>query len=62
MEDGGRQTRGHSKKIPKSKCLRNIKMFSFPHRMEDIWNRLSEEVVAAESEHKFKEKLDKCSL
>ncbi|MPC85571.1 hypothetical protein E2C01_080352 [Portunus trituberculatus] len=47
-------------KIVKSQCLRNIKKFSFPHRTVDIWNGLSEEIVAAESVHKFKEKLDKC--
>ncbi|MPC60474.1 hypothetical protein E2C01_054519 [Portunus trituberculatus] len=60
-EDGDTRTRGHSKKIMNSQCLRNIKKFSFPNRMMDIWNGLSEEeIVAAESEHTFKEKLDKC--
>ncbi|MPC46755.1 hypothetical protein E2C01_040481 [Portunus trituberculatus] len=44
----------------KSQCYRNIKKFSFPHRTVDIWNGLSEEIVPAESVHKFKEKLDKC--
>ncbi|MPC27664.1 hypothetical protein E2C01_020842 [Portunus trituberculatus] len=44
----------------KSQYLRNIKKFSFPHRTMD--DGLSEEIVAAESEHKFTEKLDKCSL
>ncbi|MPC69426.1 hypothetical protein E2C01_063651 [Portunus trituberculatus] len=60
MEQGDRQTRGHSKKIMKSQCHRNIKRFSFPHRTVDIWNGLSEEIVTAESVHKFKDKLDKC--
>ncbi|MPC48048.1 hypothetical protein E2C01_041813 [Portunus trituberculatus] len=59
-EDGNQWTRGHSK-IMKSQCLRNIKEFSFPYRTMDIWNGLSEEIVAAENVHKFKEKLDKCS-
>ncbi|MPC31769.1 hypothetical protein E2C01_025066 [Portunus trituberculatus] len=58
MEDGDRRTRGHSK-IIKSQCLRKIKKFSFPHRTVDIWNGLSEEIVTAESVHKFKEKFDK---
>ncbi|MPC14150.1 hypothetical protein E2C01_006907 [Portunus trituberculatus] len=40
--------------------VRNIKKFSFPHRTVDIWNGLSEEIVTAETVHKFKEKLDKC--
>ncbi|MPC62702.1 hypothetical protein E2C01_056791 [Portunus trituberculatus] len=40
-------------------CLRNIKQFSFSHRTVDIWNRLSDEIVTAESVHKFN-MLDKC--
>ncbi|MPC65434.1 hypothetical protein E2C01_059568 [Portunus trituberculatus] len=47
-----------SKKIMKSQCLRNIKKFSFPHRMLDIWNGLSEKIVTAESVDIFKVKLD----
>ncbi|MPC99895.1 hypothetical protein E2C01_095340 [Portunus trituberculatus] len=43
----------------KSQCLRNTKKFGFLHRTVDIWNSLSEEIVEAKSEHKFKEKLDK---
>ena len=58
-EDGGRETRGHSRKIRKSQCLRNIKRFSFPHRTVDIWNGLSEEIVTADNLHIFKDKLDK---
>ncbi|MPC13767.1 hypothetical protein E2C01_006511 [Portunus trituberculatus] len=57
-EDRDRQTRGHSKKIMKGQCFKNIKKFSFPHRTVDIWNRLNEEIVAAKSVHKFKEKLE----
>ncbi|MPC32789.1 hypothetical protein E2C01_026118 [Portunus trituberculatus] len=33
----------------RSQCLKDIKKFSFPHRMVDIWNGLSEDIVAAES-------------
>lgn len=55
----GRRTRGHSKKIRKSKCSGDIRKYSFPHRTVDIWNGLSEEVVAADNVHKFKEKLDR---
>ncbi|MPC47161.1 hypothetical protein E2C01_040896 [Portunus trituberculatus] len=44
----------------KSQCLRNIKKFSFPYGTVDIQNGLSDEIVTAESVHKFKEKLDKC--
>ena len=58
-EDGGRETRGHARKIRKRQCLRNIKKFSFPHRTVDVWNGLSEEIVTAENVHIFKDKLDK---
>ena len=60
---GGRdsRTRGHSKKIQKSHCLRDVRKYSFPHRTVDVWNGLSEEVVSATtSVHVFKEKIDKC--
>ena len=58
-EAGGREIRGHSRKIRKRQCLRNIKKFSFPHRTVDIWNGLSEEIVTADNVHIFKDKLDK---
>ena len=56
---GNSRTRGHSKKILKSQCLRDVKKYSFPHRVVDAWNGLSEEVVLAPSVHAFKEGLDK---
>ncbi|MPC63266.1 hypothetical protein E2C01_057361 [Portunus trituberculatus] len=31
----------------KSQHLRNIKKFSFPHRMVELWNGLSDEIVTA---------------
>ena len=58
-EEDNERTRGHSKRIRKSQCLRNIKKYSFPHRTVDIWNGLNEETVTAASVHKFKEMLDK---
>ncbi|MPC45669.1 hypothetical protein E2C01_039375 [Portunus trituberculatus] len=42
----------------KSQCLRDIKMFSFPHRTVDIWDGLSKEIVAAGIVHNFKERMD----
>ena len=39
--------------------MSDIKKYSFPHRTIDILNGLREEVVAANSVHMFKEKLDK---
>ncbi|MPC93925.1 hypothetical protein E2C01_089072 [Portunus trituberculatus] len=56
MEKIDRQDLVSMSKIMKSQCLRNIKKFSFPYRTVDIWNRSSEEIVAAESVHKFKGK------
>ncbi|MPC64343.1 hypothetical protein E2C01_058457 [Portunus trituberculatus] len=60
MKDENRRTRGHSKKIMKIQCLRNIKKLSFSHKTVNIWNGLSEEIVTVKSVHKFKEKLGKC--
>ena len=39
--------------------MRDIKKYSFPHRVVDTWNGLEEDVVNAISVHSFKEKLDK---
>ena len=51
-------TRGHSKKLKKERCVRDIKKYSFPHRVVDAWNGLEESVVQAVSVHKFKAELD----
>ena len=56
---GTRNTRGHNKKLKKVQCMRDIKKYSFPHRVVDTWNGLEEDVVNAISVHSFKEKLDK---
>ena len=48
----------HSRKIKKSQCLKDIKKYSFPHRIVDTWNGLKEDVVTATNIHKFKEMLD----
>ena len=60
-EDGGREMRGHARKIRKSQCLRNMKKISFPHKTWISINRLSEEIVATDNVHVFKDKLDKLS-
>ena len=56
---GTRSTRGHNKKLKKVQCMRDIKKYSFPHRVVDTWNGLEEDVVNAISVHSFKDKLDK---
>ncbi len=43
----------------KERCLRDIKKYSFPHRVVNAWNGLEEDVVNAISVHKFKTELDK---
>ena len=53
------RTRGHGKRLKKENCRRDIKKYSFPHRVVDTWNGLSEDVVNAGSVHNFKDKLDK---
>ena len=58
MEDETTQMREHSRKINKSRCLKDTKKYSFPHRIVDTWNGLKEEVVATTNIHKFKEMLN----
>ena len=58
---GGEETqqiRGHSRKIKKSRRLKDTKKYSFPLSIVDTWNDLKEEVVTATNIHKFKEMLD----
>ena len=39
--------------------MRDIKKYSFPHRVVNAWNGLDEDVVNDISVHKFKTELDK---
>ena len=55
-----RDTRGHSKKLKKTACRRDVKKYSFPNRSIEIWNNLDETVVQARNIHEFKVKLDAC--
>ena len=55
----GINTRGHNKKLRKDQYRRDIKKYSFPHRVIDIWNGLHEEIVNAANIRSFKAKLDK---
>lgn len=38
-------------------CGRDVKKFSFPSRITELWSRLEEEVVCARSIHDFLKKL-----
>ena len=53
-----RDTRGHSKKLKKTACRRDVKKYSFPNRNIEIWNNLDETVVQARNIHEFEAKLD----
>ena len=55
-----RDTRGHSMKLKKTACRRDVKKHSFPNRSIEIWNNLDETVVQARNIHEFKVKLDAC--
>ena len=43
----------------KSHCSRDIRKYSFPHRIVDVWNGLRDDIVEATNIHAFKDKLDK---
>ena len=55
-----RELRGHSKKLRKGTCLKDIKKYSFPYRSVDMWNGLNKDIVEAGSVHQMKERLDRC--
>ena len=42
-----RDTRGHNKKLKKTRCLRDVKKYSFPYRCIDVWKNLPEEIIEA---------------
>ena len=52
-------TRGHGRKLRKERCLKDVKKFSFPHRIVDVWNGLPASVVNAKSVSGFKTELDR---
>ena len=53
------KTRGHSLKLEKKQCRNNIRQSFFSQRIVSEWNKLPEEVVAAETVNAFKIRLDK---
>ena len=52
-------TRGNSLKIFKERFRLDIKKYSFPHRVIDIWNDIPDTVVAARTVEVFERRLDK---
>ena len=51
--------RGHSLKLFKQRCNKEIRKLAFSQRVVDSWNSLTEEIVSAESLNTFKSRLDK---
>jgi hypothetical protein len=51
-------SRGHSFKLNKPRAICRLRQHSFSHRIVNIWNSLSEEVVAAETINTFKNRLN----
>jgi hypothetical protein len=54
----GGVTRGHSKKLVKVSCRKNIRLHSFASRIVNDWNGLPESVVSAPTLSSFKRQLD----
>lgn len=52
-------TRGHTLKLLKGQCKRDIRLHFFSHRVVNRWNQLPQEAVSACSVNVFKNKLDK---
>jgi hypothetical protein len=51
-------TRGHEVNLFKSRCRLNCKKFAFTHRVVEIWNELSFDVLTCNSVNSFKRRLD----
>jgi hypothetical protein len=52
------RTRGHSLKLIKEQCSRQVRMNFFSVRVVNVWNSLPEQVVSAPSVNAFKSRLD----
>ena len=56
---GNPRTRGHSKKLYKPKCKKEVRKNVFSNRIIDNWNTLTEDIVSSKTLKTFKERLDK---
>ena len=52
-------TRGHSLKIVKQRCRRDIRKYFYTNRVIDVWNSLPEEIVRSKTVNSFKNRIDK---
>ena len=58
LDTSGR-TRGHSLKLVKHRCNRDIRKYFFSYRVVSKWNKLNDDTVTAKTANSFKSKLDK---
>ena len=56
--DTSKRTRGHSCKLIKSRCNKDLRRFFFSQRVVNRWNKLSDDTVSAPSLISFKNKLN----
>ena len=59
FEHSSANTRGHSLKLTKHRCLTKLRQDAFSQRIINDWNSLPEEVVNAPSVNSFKTRLDR---
>ena len=52
------RTRGHSWKLMKRRCNTTLRQHFFSERVVNLWNRLDEQTVSAQSINQFKHRLD----
>ena len=55
----GRDTRGHSLKLSKNRCSKEVHRTSFTQRVVSSWNELPEHIVQAPTVNAFKNRFDK---
>ena len=53
------RTRGHSLKLKVERAKYDLRKYSFPVRIVNVWNALPDEVVLSENINSFKNRLDK---
>ena len=58
----GSRTRGHSFKVVKNRSNLDLRKYFFSQRVVDVWNRLPQSVVDADTVNTFKNRLDKCEV
>ena len=57
--DASGRTRGHSLKLVKCRCNRDIRKYFFSHRVVSKWNMLDNDSVMARTVNGFKTKLER---